>query len=214
MTGQGRRRDESPYKGADQGTQGRPGWDEVPSRDPYYDPTVPHQPRYWEDGSGEPQGNPHDRQPGAPTYHYQPPPGAYGQYPPPVYANPYMYPYYYRRPPNPNLPTIGGVLSMISGATGFYWTATAFGGPIGLLDEFAACFIISTIFSLTAIFGGMMAVMKRMFPLAVLGAICAMLNWGLFGMNIVLGIVALVLILISKDVFNSNVRQPLFVPRQ
>ena len=90
---------------------------------------------------------------------------------------------------------------------------TMFGGPFSLIGEFVACFVISIILSLVAILGGLMAVLKRMFPLAVLGAICAMLNWGLWGLNILLGIVALVLILISKDVFYTNTRQPLYGPR-
>jgi len=209
VTGQGRRRDEWSYQGADEGAQGRSGWDEVPSGDPDYDPSAPNPARYWDNATGGSQGNPYDHQYVDPRYSYQPPPQAYAQYPPPIYANPYVYPMPYGRPPNPSNAVAGGLLCIVSGCIGVLWMVFMTGSIGGLtFAEGMACIIIPIVLSLMAVLGGIMAMKKRMFPLAVMGAICATLNGTVFGLNIILGIIALVLIISSKDVFTPSTMQP------
>jgi hypothetical protein len=161
---------------------------------------------YWDDGVGGPKGNPYHQPYGSPSHSYQPPPPAYAQYPPPVYANPYVYPMVYRRPPNPALPKVGGLFSILAGAFGLLEILTLFGGEIAfwLEDWWLVCYIFTLALSIMAILGGIVAMKRRMFPVAVIGAVCAIISGGLWGMSLVMGLVALVLMVVGKDAFTSS----------
>jgi hypothetical protein len=199
LTGERRRRNEGPYYQSAPGTRNASSWDEVPSQDPTYDPTAPQPARYWDDGSGVPQGNPYQQQQDAARYSYQPPPPAYAL-PPPIYANPYGYPPPYRQPPNPGLPVAGGIMNIMAGCLGIVWATMMFGDPFFFVGV-GVCLIISIVLSVIAILGGIMAMMKRMFVLALIGSICGMLCGGFFGVSFVLALIGLILIIISKDAF-------------
>jgi hypothetical protein len=122
----------------------------------------------------------------------------------------YAYPYggYYPQPPNPQLPVAGGVLTIISGAIGILWVTLLFSDPfLGFLG-FGTCFAISLVLSIMAIIGGIMALMRRMFPLAIIGAICGMFSFSFFGIGFVLGLIGLILIAVGKDAFNPMAHPP------
>jgi hypothetical protein len=124
-----------------------------------------------------------------------------------VYANPYVYPYPYpyQRPPNPANAVIAGVLMIISGGLGILWMVMFTGIALEFVPtEWLLCMVLPIILSLVSVVGGIMAILKRMWPLALLGAICSMMNFGAWGLNIILGLAAIVLVLISKDAFDAN----------
>jgi amino acid transporter len=134
-----------------------------------------------------------------PRYRYAPPPGNYPAYPPP-YAYPYPYPVA-PRPPSPNLPTAGGVLVLIAGALSLLWTVMMWSGFAILGIGSWTCFVLELVFAIIAIIGGLFAMARRMFGLAVLGAIFSMLTFGFFFISPVLGLIGLILILIGKEAF-------------
>jgi hypothetical protein len=110
----------------------------------------------------------------------------------------YPYPYYYPpKPPNPMFPLVGGVLCIVSGALDlvfgiFISNALLFNG---------ICAALVLVFSILAILGGLCAVLKRLFGMAIVGAIFAMLNPFTFGAGFIMGLIALILIAIGKDNF-------------
>ena len=69
-------------------------------------------------------------------------------------------------------------------------------------------YVIAIVLCVVAILGGIMAMMKRLFPLAMIGAICGMLNGGFFGLTFFIGLIAVILLAISKDAFEPNVQAP------
>lgn len=194
---------------ADHPGPGPSGWDSVPSDDQAYDPSATPASRDWYGDAGGPQGDPYryDRPDAVPSY--RPPPPTYVQVPPPVYANPYVYPYPYHRPPNPTNAVIAGVLMIVSGGLAILWMVT-FTGIAGefIPSEWLVCLVLPIILSLVSVVGGIMAILKRMWPLALLGAICSMMNFGAWGLNILLGLAAIVLVIISKDAFDANDPRP------
>jgi hypothetical protein len=133
------------------------------------------------------------------TYHYPPPQPAYPYYPNYPYA--YPYPYYQQRPSNPALPIVGGALSMVSGVIVFFFGAIFSADP--LFWGFGPCLAILLVMGAIIIMGSICAIMKRLFPLAILGAIIA-----IFVPPYLLGLIAVILIAISHDQF-----QPTFSAR-
>ena len=187
--------------------QGRGKWREVrpgfDGYDPSYDPApptpeamareveswgpVPEEPRSWR-GREEP------------SYSFGPPP-AYYQAPPPPYAYPYGYPYP-SKPANPALATTGGMLTLVAGALTLLWVAlTAAWGDFVFFFPFDTCLIVQVIFGIVAVIGGLAAIMKRFFPLAVMGAVLAMVSGGFFGLSFLLGLIGLIFIAISHSAF-------------
>ncbi|KYK29735.1 MAG: hypothetical protein AYK23_04970 [Candidatus Proteinoplasmatales archaeon SG8-5] len=63
------------------------------------------------------------------------------------------------------------------------------------------CGVIFIIFSILALLGGIMAITRKSWGFAVVGAIFGLLTIGPYGLGFVLGLVALILIIISKDEF-------------
>ena len=210
MTGEDRRRWDRSYGGSDAYEGGGAGWDEVRSRDPGYDPQGRSQTGYWEGGAGGPRGDPHGQPYSELRYSYYPPPPAYAQYPPPAYAHPYAYPAPYARNNNPGLAVVAGVLTLITGALGVLVFALMLGDDsLFWLPALGWCAVAGLIMSFIAVLGGIVAIMKRMFPLAVLGAICAMIALAFTGFGFMMGLLALILLVISKDAF-----QPMSRPAQ
>lgn len=205
MTGEDRRRWERSQSGTHGYEVGDPGWDEVRSRDPGYDPRGRTQAGYWEGGAGGPRGDPYSQPYSEPRYSYYPPPPAYAQYPPPSY--PYVYPPSHMRNNNPGLAVVAGVLTLITGALGVLVFALMLGDDsVFWLPALGWCAVAGLIMSFFAVLGGIVAIMKRMFPLAVLGAICAMISMGATGIGFVMGLLALILLIISKDAFQPMSR--------
>jgi len=172
------------------------GW-EPPSADATYDPSCEPSPL-----PDVPQGPPH--------YTFAPPPA----YPPPYYLPPppygYPYPYLYPPgpPPSPMLPTVGGVLCIVSGTLNLVFTLFI----SSALVEVDICAAILLIFSIIAILGGLCALLKRLFVMAIVGAVFAMLSPLTFGAGFIMGLVGLILIAIGKDSFVPMDGVPQFPP--
>ena len=129
-----------------------------------------------------------------------PPPG----YPPPGYP-PSGYPPPGYRPPRSNTPTVAGILLIIAGIDGLInWIAAAvvlssfpiFGSEFALL-----CGALGTIFGIFAIIGGIMAIQRKVWALALIGSILGLFTVGFIFEASILSLVALILIAISKDEF-------------
>lgn len=80
---------------------------------------------------------------------------------------------------------IGG--SVIAAGSSFF---IAFGGGLGV-----ACGVIVLILGVLAILGGIFAIQRKSFALALIGAI--------FTIPSILGLIGLILIAVSRDEFNS-----------
>ena len=181
------------------------GW-EPPSADAAYDPSYDPSPL-----PDVPQSPPHYTFAPPPAYpppYYQAPPPAYGgAYP---YPYPYAYPYYYppKPPPNPAFPMVGGVLSILSGALNLVFMGFA----SALMVDAGVCVAIMLVFSILAILGGICALFRRLFGMAIVGAIFAMLSPITFGAGFVMGLIALILIAIGKDAFEPVGGVPQYPP--
>jgi hypothetical protein len=142
-------------------------------------------------------------------YSFQPPPPAYAQYPPPIYAHPYGYPPPYRRPVNPAIPIVGGVFTIVAGAGGIVWVLSEVGANTFMWElGLGWCAVIGIVLGIIGVLGGILAMMKRLFVVALLGAICATLTFGWFGTSFFIGLVAVILVAVGKDAFDANARQP------
>jgi hypothetical protein len=104
--------------------------------------------------------------------------------------------------PQSSKPVIGGVLILVGGIIGlisWLWTlavgaafmAIPFLGGIILI-----CGIIGTILSIIALLGGIFAIKRQKYGLAIVGGICSLLV-GYF----IFGLIGLILVAISKDEF-------------
>lgn len=112
---------------------------------------------------------------------------------------------------NKNMAVAGGILSIISGVIGMAWLGLAWGvgGGFWFGEEFWVCVVIQLVLSSMAIIGGIFAIGRRMFAVAIIGAICAIMAGGLlFGFTMIMGILALILIVIAKDSFQPYGQPP------
>jgi hypothetical protein len=108
---------------------------------------------------------------------------------------------------NKKMPVVGGVLCIISGTVGLFWLIPAWGsgGSLWFGGEFWFCVVIQLVLSILAIIGGIFAMMRRMFAIAIIGAICAILAGGiLFAITFTIGLLALILIAIGKESFQRS----------
>jgi hypothetical protein len=94
---------------------------------------------------------------------------------------------------------IGGIIDLIFAAMILVIGAALV--PLGLGAAVVICAIIPLIFGLLAILGGIMAIQRRSWGLALTGAIFCMVSIGFYGLSFILGLIALILIAISKDDF-------------
>lgn len=102
------------------------------------------------------------------------------------------------------MPVVGGILCIISGVLGLFWLVPAFGvgSGLGFGGELGVCVVLQIVLSTLAIIGGIFAIMRRMFAMAIIGAICAILAGGiLFAITLTLGLLAIILIAMGKDSF-------------
>jgi len=134
-----------------------------------------------------------------------PPPPA----PPPIYGPP---PMYMPVKPRTGVPVAAGVLLIIAGVLGLVGLALSFilvgglfsflpfvGGILGTL--FLICGIIVSVFSIFALVGGIMALRRRMWGLALTGSILGLFALGPWGIASILSLVALILVVVSHDEF-------------
>ena len=186
------------------------GWNEVQGDPQVYDPSPrPASQQGWDDWASPQYQQPGPRVDRDPRYRFTPPPASYPAYPPP-YAYPYPYPPY-MQPHDPmrnkKMPVVGGVLCIISGSVGLFWLIPAWGsgGSLWFGGEFWFCVVIQLVLSILAIIGGIFAMMRRMFAIAIIGAICAILAGGiLFAITFTIGLLALILIAIGKESFQRS----------
>jgi len=150
----------------------------------------------------------------APPMAAYPPPGyaqpGYPQpgYPQPAYGMPPMMPYPMMMPkPRTGTPVAGGVLVLIAGILGMIEGAMlgAAGSALffipGASGIIIACMAMILIFSIFALIGGIMAIQRKMFGLAVTGAILGMFCIGPVFISSVLSLIGLILIIVAKDEF-------------
>lgn len=141
-----------------------------------------------------------------PAYPYPQAPPAY--YPPPGYVAPAPGYGYYPAPRQPSstplaagiLILIGGVLALIDGAYMAAIGAAASFLP-GVGDIIMMCAAIMIIFAILAIVGGICALQRKVWGLALVGAIFCMISIGPMFISSILGLIGLILVAISKDDF-------------
>jgi hypothetical protein len=154
-------------------------------------------------GNFEAQGQPPYQQPPYQQQYQQPPPQYPGYGPPPgAPPGPPMGPYGPPAKPQSAKPVIGGVLILLGGIIGIIswgWTlavGTAFSFIPGLGALLMVCGIIGVVLSIIALLGGIFAIKRQKYGLALVGGICSLLV-GYF----ILGLIGLILVAISKDEF-------------
>ncbi len=121
-------------------------------------------------------------------------------------------------PPKTAKPIIGGALLLVAGILAminWIWfvliwavfTDLTAGLPVaipgleGLTTIFLVCGIIGLIFGLIAMLGGIMALRRSGWVIAILGSILGLLSMGFVFTSSILSLVALILIALSKDEF-------------
>jgi hypothetical protein len=95
---------------------------------------------------------------------------------------------------------IGGILAMLYGAI-----IAMVGGLVdfvpGMGTIFYFCGGIEIIFGLISILGGVMAFQRRTWALALTGSILCMLSIGPYFISSILGLIALILVAVSREEF-------------
>jgi hypothetical protein len=161
-----------------------------------------------EDFYQTPQGQPTDpygRTYGSQAYHFAPPQPQY-VYPPP-YAYPYPYQYPYQQPvarPNTTLPVAGGILVLVASILSLIWYLIEWSVFWDFFFDTTTCFAIAITFSVIGLIGGILAMMRRVLPMAIIGAVFSMISVAFFGVSFVLGLVGLILIAIGYNAFHPQ----------
>jgi len=156
-------------------------------------------------------------QPYAPAPAYAPAPGyapapyaqpAPGYYPPPGYVAPQPMGYYAAPPRQPSAtPVAGGALVLIGGIlslmVGIYDLAA--GAAMSAIPVFGEammiCASVQILFAILGVIGGICAIQRKAWGMALVGSIFCMLSIGFFGISFILGLIGLILIAISKEDF-------------
>lgn len=112
------------------------------------------------------------------------------------------------------LPTAGGVLLLIAGIIAlinWIWVAfvagtiggmmTAIPGLGGFGAIMIVCGVVGIIFSIIALVGGVMAIQRKMWGLALAGSILGLFTIGFVFVSSILSLIALILIALSKSEF-------------
>ena len=98
-----------------------------------------------------------------------------------------------------------GAVDMGLGMLDEYLVEDPTGTATGMVDMvqniITICAVIFLIFALLALLGGIMSVMRKSWGFAMMGAIFGIFTLGPYAVGSILSIVALILILISKDEF-------------
>ncbi|HKZ48877.1 MAG TPA: zinc ribbon domain-containing protein [Thermoplasmata archaeon] len=134
--------------------------------------------------------------------------------PPPVYYAP-------QRQPS-QMPVIGGVLLLLAGILGFVGAAQVFvasgaGSYFGVFGPeiagiLAVCGLLLVIFSVFALLGGIMAVQRKMWGLALAGGILGLFAIGPFFLSSLLSLIGLIIIGISREDFEGQSAPPMVAP--
>lgn len=108
------------------------------------------------------------------------------------------------------LPIAGGALLLVAGILGIVqwgWvfaagaTALGLGIPIpGLAEAIAICGAIGIIFSLIALLGGVFAIQRKMWGLAIAGGILGLFTLG-FVIGSILALIGLILVAVARKEF-------------
>jgi hypothetical protein len=198
-------------------------WDEQSPQEVAYDPSFRppvNQPDTYQEGEPEtpypaetrddyyataqaPPQDPYGRAYGSQAYHFAPPPPQY-VYPPP-YAYPYPYPY--QQPvvrPNPTLPVAGGILVLVASILSLIWYLIEWSWIWDFFFDTTTCFAIAITFAVIGLIGGLLAMMRRVLPMAIIGAVFSMISVAFFGVSFVLGLIGLILIAIGYNAFHPQ----------
>ena len=115
--------------------------------------------------------------------------------------------------PQTMMPMIGGILLMVAGLTAIgFWAYVAFVAatlvegfvPIGgglLTGIIAVCGAIMIILGIIALLGGLMALRRKMWALALVGSILGLFTIGFYGISSLLSFVALIILVIARKEF-------------
>ena len=110
---------------------------------------------------------------------------------------------------------VAGILLLISAMTGFYESTVLLkgGGAIAVLNDslggtLTVCGGLLLIFAVLTLLGAIMALQGRNWALALMGAIFGLLTIGPFFLGSIFGLIALILIAMSKDKFDSKQPSP------
>lgn len=100
------------------------------------------------------------------------------------------------------LPMVGGALIIVGALVYFYWAyGLAVAGnalgfmPFNIDDILTVCGVIFAVLGIISVLGGVFALMKKHYGLAVLG--------GVFSIVSILGLVGLILVIVGKDSFEK-----------
>ena len=121
---------------------------------------------------------------------------------------------------NSAIPLAAGALLIISGVLGLLtWVIVAFfsaiiGGavsmiPAGGAEDFLAgifilCGVIGLIFSIMTLLGGIMAIQRKKWGIALSGSILGLLIIGPYFVSSILALVGLILVIVSKQEFDGS----------
>jgi hypothetical protein len=114
--------------------------------------------------------------------------------------------------PQTMMPMIGGILLIVAGLIGIgFWAYVAFLGaaiggmlPIGgglFTTIILVCGAIEIVFGILALLGGLMAIRRKMWALALVGSILGLFTFGFYGLSSILSFVALIILAISRKEF-------------
>jgi hypothetical protein len=93
-------------------------------------------------------------------------------------------------------------MTVTAGSMALFWYATLWGDAFSLpFPGVGWCTVVGIVLAVIGIIGGFMAVMRRLFPVAMIGAVCSMLAYGFFGTSFMIGLFAVILLAVSKDAF-------------
>jgi DNA-directed RNA polymerase subunit RPC12/RpoP len=110
--------------------------------------------------------------------------------------------------PQTNYGTVGGIFCILSGVLGLITGVVIMVFGFMLFNLFGAsyvvvCGVIMVIFSLIAILGGIFAIQRRSYPMAIVGSIFALLvGFPAFFIGFIFGIIALIFVILAKHEFD------------
>lgn len=109
-----------------------------------------------------------------------------------------------RRAEQTSGPTIGGIFSILAGVTavgqGLFYLAGAAFITLGGTGFLCLCGGLDVLFGLIAVLGGICALKRESFTMAIIGAVLGMLGLGLL-IGFLFGLLALIFIAVSKEEF-------------
>ena len=123
-------------------------------------------------------------------------------------------PMMYGPPPKPKtiMPMLGGIFLIIGAIIGMaFWALVAFVAgtaaaalPVfgtALASLFLICGAIEIIFGILMLLGGIMAIRRKMWALALIGSILGLFTFGWYGLGSIFALIGLILIAISRGEF-------------